>query len=106
MSKLLMEMVTDRDEHIGWAFYCPGCKYMHHYNTVRLTAEGPCWQFDGNIESPTFTPSLLVGPNTPKSRCHLYVKAGRIEYLSDCWHDLRGQTVDMIDLESLHDANN
>jgi len=31
-------------------------------------------------------------------RCHSFVRDGRIEFLSDCTHALKGQTVDLPDL--------
>jgi len=59
------------------------------------------WSFDGNFESPTFSPSLLntwqfVG-GKPEKRCHLFVKNGQIEYCSDSTHSLAGKTVPMVD---------
>jgi hypothetical protein len=34
--------------------WCPGCKTQHPFDLNR-------WQFDGNLEAPTFSPSLLFG---------------------------------------------
>jgi hypothetical protein len=97
-------------------FWCPGCEEMH--------VVSPGWTFDGNYERPTFSPSVLVtsGCKTPQfqagescwctfnaeavaagrepsgfqcSRCHLFVKAGHIEFLGDSTHKLAGQTVEM-----------
>ena len=56
----------------------------------------PCWNFNGDLQSPTFSPSLLVDQHRPQSRCHLFMRNGHIEYLSDCHHKLAGQTVKMI----------
>lgn len=36
----------------GYLFYCPGCDDIH------IVGDG--WQFNGNLESPTFSPSILV----------------------------------------------
>lgn len=94
------------------AFWCPGCKEMH-----RVTS---AWTFDGNVTAPTFSPSILVtsGHYAPGhtgkcwcdfnrehpgdtsfecSRCHSFVRAGRIQFLTDCTHELAGQTVDIPD---------
>lgn len=74
------------------AFHCPGCGCSH---VVRV--EGPgAWGWNGSMDRPTFTPSVLVTPN----RCHLFVRDGRIEFLRDCHHALAGQTVDMAEVES------
>lgn len=75
----------------GYLFYCVGCKSAHPiYVEQANPRNGARWSFDGNIEAPTFLPSL----NLPGA-CHMWIKAGRLEYLSDCSHALAGQTVDM-----------
>jgi hypothetical protein len=45
------------------------------------------------MEAPTFEPSILV--EGARSRCHSFVREGRIKFLSDCTHELAGQTVDL-----------
>jgi hypothetical protein len=35
---------------------------------------------------------------TMTPRCHSFVRAGRIEYLGDCEHELPGGAVDMVPL--------
>jgi hypothetical protein len=62
---------------------------------VRTDGCRPAWTFDGNLDSPTFAPSLLY----PDRVCHLFVRGGRVEFLNDCTHGLRGETVPMVDLE-------
>ncbi len=71
-------------------FWCPGCEMVH----------GPdhTWGFNGDIERPTFTPSILCNANFPESRCHSYVTDGKIRFLDDCHHALKGQTVDLPDV--------
>jgi hypothetical protein len=98
-------------------FYCPGCKENH---VVRVESKDnlPCWGFNGNFDKPTFTPSILIrsGHYIPElanqpcwctynkehpnekapfecSVCHSFVTDGNIQFLSDCTHDLKGQTV-------------
>lgn len=82
-------------------FYCPGCKTTHH---VQHGADsGPNWGWNGSLEKPTFTPSVLVtypgsdaGKNgAPPAVCHSFVTDGRIQYLGDSTHQLAGQTVDL-----------
>lgn len=81
------------------AFHCPGCDDAH---VIRYG--GPeAWQWDGNPELPTISPSVLVEyGKRPDStgewrdkRCHSFVHSGRIEFLSDCTHKLAGETVDL-----------
>jgi len=80
-------------------FKCPGCKYMHPYHTnPSAHPNGSTWNFNGDVNKPTFTPSLLVNDHYPASRCHLFLTDGKIQFLSDCHHELAGQTVDMIEI--------
>ena len=81
----------------GQIFYCPGCKSTH---SVNLTINGPRWDYNGNPESPTFSPSILVTcrwsqvePEYKDDVCHSFVRDGRIQFLGDCTHELAGQTV-------------
>ena len=71
----------------GWAMWCPGCESVHAIDQT--------WQFDGNLTSPTFSPSLLVqyGTRPDDKRCHSFIRAGRWEFLSDCTHALANTTV-------------
>ena len=70
-------------------FYCPACK---EYHTVNIKG----WNFNGDYDKPTFSPSVLVtwGDNR---RCHSFIRDGEIQYLADCTHELVGQTVGMVD---------
>jgi len=75
-------------------FYCPGCKVYHG---IWTEGDGPIWEFDRDMTNPTVSPSILVttdrGEDHIKSICHSFVKAGVIQFLSDCTHELAGQTV-------------
>lgn len=93
-------------------FWCAGCE-THHVYTTKLGAgeTGPVWTGPGpDLARPTFSPSLLCnGYLCPKlegtctcskeharpghHRCHIYVRAGMVQYLGDCSHHLAGQTV-------------
>lgn len=70
--------------------WCPGCQGRHKIEVEKPNAWGAVWQWDGNVEAPTITPSVNhVG------RCHYFIRAGRIEFCADSKHPLAGQTVDM-----------
>lgn len=97
----------------GLIFWCPGCKGAHRIN------HGPDgWKWNGSTTKPTFSPSVLVRnghylPGHDKSSCwctfnkahpeeaptfkclicHSFVVDGNIQFLSDCSHELAGQTV-------------
>lgn len=79
-------------------FDCPGCGWDHAFR-VGGNAGRPQWEWNGSFDKPTFTPSLLCNKDHPASRCHSYVTDGRIQFLSDCWHSLAGQTVDLPELD-------
>lgn len=68
--------------------WCPGCEQAHMIYTQEPNHLGAKWSFDGNVESPTFSPSInIIG------RCHYFIRAGLIEFCSDSKHALAGQTV-------------
>jgi hypothetical protein len=77
-------------------FDCPGCGY-HHFVTVNgtLNESGASWAWNGDLEKPTFSPSILVNKSMPERRCHSFIRNGKIEFLTDCFHALAGQTVDL-----------
>lgn len=80
-----------------WMFYCPGCKHSHPYHVGDLSVHWPGrkgWTFNGDVNKPTFTPSLMCNQGRP-SQCHLYLTDGKIHYLGDCHHDLKGKVVEM-----------
>lgn len=72
-----------------YVFLCPGCNRQHGIKTTG----GGAWTFDGDMDTPTISPSILA--ICGEDRCHSFVRAGKIEFLSDCTHDLAGQTVDL-----------
>ena len=78
-----------------YAFHCPGCGYAH---AVTVNGErnscNATWIWNGSLDKPTFTPSLnIVG------YCHSFVTDGKIQFLGDCTHTLKGQTVEIPDWE-------
>lgn len=111
ISKVLRD-TTDN----GLMFWCPGCKAAHRIQ--HGAGAGPRWTWNGDVDKPTFTPSVLVrydhwvpSAENPEMReriergdvvqtkvedvCHSFVTDGRIQFLSDCTHALAGQTVDL-----------
>jgi hypothetical protein len=68
--------------------WCPGCEQMHIINTEKPNRLGTIWKFNGNVDSPTFTPSI----NHP-GYCHYFIRNGNIEYCSDSTHQFSGQTI-------------
>lgn len=88
-----MEKILREVQHNGGGpdlvFWCPGCKCGHG---VWTTGERKRWSFNGDMEKPTFDPSVLI---ERKPRCHLHVRNGEIHFLPDCEHELKGRIVPM-----------
>lgn len=122
-----LKVVTKVDgSSYGVSFMCPGCGDYH----VIVTAEGErCrWNFNGDMEAPVFSPSLLVRsghyaydretPDPNKTcyctaegdwndhycyRCHSFIgcngaKPGQIIFLGDCTHPNAGRIMDLPDI--------
>lgn len=101
---------------VRYFFYCDGCNCTHSVITNPKR-----WTFNGNEEKPTFSPSILVRwVSLPKDLekddkgnyvlgtdgrikgakdevCHSFVTDGKIRYLNDCTHHLKGKTVELED---------
>ncbi|MGT2460060.1 DUF6527 family protein [Cupriavidus basilensis] len=113
LSKVLRD-----SEGNGLTFWCPGCDMAHRIQ--HGAGDGPRWGWNGDVERPTFTPSVLTWWDEPaaagnpdelraqlerrradpnyqipyvKKTCHSFVTDGRIQFLGDCTHALAGQTV-------------
>ncbi len=92
-----MKQITYLEESRA-TFFCPGCKLEHSVVVKQEGAITP-WGWNGSIEKPTFTPSILTwgggigGREDATGRCHSFVTDGNIQFLSDCTHSLAGQTV-------------
>lgn len=90
--KILHEVVDKDEKVVGYTLWCPGCKEVHCVYTNY--AGHPQWTFDGNLDHPTFSPSLLVYEVPGYSpRCHSFIKAGVMEFLADSTHPLANQKV-------------
>lgn len=114
----LVRKVVNDAGLLGLRFHCPGCGSSHMARVGQPT--GPNWTWNGSLENPTFTPSILVRsghhvpghdggqcycnwdekdkaefPELKCTICHSFVTDGRIQFLTDCTHALAGQTVDL-----------
>lgn len=81
-------------------FHCPGCDQTHGVSTI-----GNGWQWNGSVESPSLMPSVFVHghevspPFKPQPDCHSFVRDGKIQFLHDCTHPLKGQIVEIPEWE-------
>lgn len=95
--------VNDTDGNLsGYHVECPGCGFLHFVRTVPH-GNRPVWTFDGSMDAPTFSPSLLVHwefeNGRPTKTCHSFIRSGKWQFLSDCTHALAGQTVPMVPVD-------
>lgn len=82
-------------------FFCPGCADQHIIQIGE--GPGPRWSYNGDVEAPTFSPSVNVEYNgadagidgAPPRVCHSIITDGNIQFQGDCTHELVGQTVDL-----------
>jgi len=84
------------ENHQVLQMWCPGCDDLHQ---IHVKGDG-AWEWDGNLEAPTVSPSILVqrGNREGDRRCHSFLKAGVWQFLGDCTHALAGQSVPMVPL--------
>lgn len=111
----VLSRLLRNSENNGITFWCPGCNKSHQIRVGE--GSGPRWQWNNDVDKPTFTPSILVtnGHYSPRwdgtscwctynkehpddatfncSCCHSFITDGNIQFLSDCSHALAGQTV-------------
>lgn len=103
--KSMLREVNDHGVHYqALLFICPGCESDEkHHGTglhmlpVNSIIKTPSWDWDGNLEVPTLSPSILTGKGTGFI-CHSFLKAGVFQFLTDSTHPLSGQVVPIPDL--------
>jgi len=88
-----------KDHWADYCFHCLGCGCDHGVWTTHRNDNNAIWQFNGDLNKPTVSPSLMVtwlwGPFKIKNVCHSFIRDGKIEYLSDCTHHLAGKTIEL-----------
>jgi hypothetical protein len=71
-----------------------------------------CWSWNGSVDAPTLRPSVLTEGmqflnvaedaadpvNWRPFRCHTWINDGQAQFLDDCSHELRGQTLDLLEV--------
>lgn len=98
------EVMALTEDKVSVAWWCDGCKMIH---TVPVVGDQG-WSFNGSLVRPTLSPSVLCTwdyPPTsvvPSRRCHIFIRDGVVEFLSDCTHDLAGKTVPLFNPNGKH----
>lgn len=105
MAVVSLRHIQDGDDsYDALMFACPGCaatrdgyEGLHMLPITGDASKRPTWTFDGNLEAPTLSPSILTRGDWAGIPyvCHSFLRAGGFEFLSDCTHPLAGQTVDL-----------
>lgn len=88
----------------GWMFHCPACNTLHRIQVDKN--HKPCWEWNRDVENPTVSPSILVRWSTmdkPNQKCHSFVKNGHIQFLGDCTHEYKNQTLEIPDWYDMND---
>lgn len=84
--------------------WCPACGFGHVF-------EYPRWSFNGNLDKPTFTPSLrifvritkevddkLIDTGEIRTVCHFNLVDGQLQYAGDNPHQFNSQIITMQDI--------
>lgn len=67
--KTISRVLGEGEDGSIW-FFCPGCKGPHSIKVNLPNTPGPNWGFNGNPDTPTFTPSVLARTTgAPDGRC-------------------------------------
>lgn len=106
--KSVLRNVNDKGKRYqALMFACPGCAAggPDGYSGILLLPVNcsgigkRSWEFDGNFDSPTLSPSILSkGSPGYARRCHSFLKAGVFQFLSDSTHPLTDHFVPIPDL--------
>lgn len=91
MKKILMEV--KHGDKTDLVFYCPGCRRYHWVQINPMSK--PSWRFNNDFVKPTVSPSIIVKNEAEETVCHLFIKAGNLEYMDDCAHDFKALVVPM-----------
>lgn len=90
--------ITNDEDVKSAIMYMPGYDQLV---IIHLDGPHPVWGWNGDIYSPTFTPSILSetdrwdGTKYVPMRNHVFVRDGVIQYLSDCRHRYAGVNMEL-----------
>jgi hypothetical protein len=86
-----------------YAIWCEGCQCKHFIWTKSET--GPKWGFNGDVNEPTFTPSVnITWPEikdgvTVNHRCHFTITNGAVHFHGDSTHQLAGKRLPLLEIK-------
>lgn len=101
MKSMLRHVNDHGNKYDALMFVCPGCALDGssglHILPVNSTTKSPAWDFNGNFEKPTLSPSILTGKGS-ENVCHSFLTDGVFQFLEDSTHAFAGKEVPMPDL--------
>ena len=99
---------SEPDNLVSLKALCPACQVEHNFlldARYAYTGSGvpaSIWEFNGDYEKPTFTPSMganMKGQFPGRPRCHSFLTDGQWHFMDDSSHGLAGQVVEMISVK-------
>jgi Family of unknown function (DUF6527) len=81
------------------------CRFSHRKLPVMLNGQRSgtnCWTWNGDTEKPTFRPSVLTKIELVDGVfvCHSWVTDGVVQFLDDCTHINRSQSIKLLDIDT------
>lgn len=102
MKASLRDVDDHGEKYSALLFKCPGCaedgSSGFHMLPVNSPQHSPSWTWDGDLEAPTLSPSILSRHGDVV--CHSFLTGGVFNFLTDCTHSLAGQQVPMPDMDA------
>lgn len=101
--KTMLRGIQHGEKHYpALMFICPGCLVAGHGSglhilPVNTDQTSPSWHWDGDLEKPSLSPSILTKGHDGLV-CHSFLKQGIFVFLGDSTHSLSGEAVDIPDL--------
>lgn len=101
MNSSLRNIDDHGNHYTALMFVCPGCEQLGmsglHMLAVNSPQHPPSWDFNGNLDMPTLSPSILTRYRIGEVDhvCHSFLQNGMFQFLGDCTHPLAGQHVPM-----------
>ena len=94
----MKEQLTDKLRLVTNGVYkhwCPGCKKIHEIDVLNVNHH--CWSFSGNMDYPTFRPSIKI-MKEGQMVCHYNLVEGIVHFFGDSEHDLKWHSVALDDI--------
>lgn len=95
------------EKTVEWAmfWYCPGCDTLHPIYLKHPDNSQASWDWNNDLENPTFSPSFLTRWETSPGKkhvCHTFIREGKVIYLGDCTHSYANKTIELMDIPDDH----